>query len=211
MQVAQRIAGYSLAEADNLRKATRQEEPRRSSPRSGRSSWPAATRNGYGAAFGEQMFDVIEPFADYSFNKTPLLRLRLRLLPDGLPEGPPPGRVPGRPPHLGEGRQGQDGRLPQRVPGARHPRPRARRQRRPRATSSAKDGADPLRHVGRPQRRRGPRGPHRGRAGGERAVRLASTTSATGSNPTVLNKRALESLIKAGRLRLASATPARAC
>jgi DNA polymerase-3 subunit alpha len=25
---------------------------------------------GYGAAFGEQMFDVIEPFADYSFNKS---------------------------------------------------------------------------------------------------------------------------------------------
>jgi DNA polymerase-3 subunit alpha len=69
MQVAQRMAGYSLAEADNLRKATGKKK--RELIARERSKFVAGCdRMGYGAAFGEQMFDVIEPFADYSFNKS---------------------------------------------------------------------------------------------------------------------------------------------
>src|SRR5260370_9632873 len=69
MQVAQRMAGYSLAEADNLRKATGKKN--RELIAKERSKFVAGCdRMGYGAAFGEQMFDVIEPFADYSFNKS---------------------------------------------------------------------------------------------------------------------------------------------
>ena len=41
-----------------------------SSPRSARSSSTAASRSGHDREFGEQMFDTIEPFADYSFNKS---------------------------------------------------------------------------------------------------------------------------------------------
>jgi DNA polymerase-3 subunit alpha len=69
MQVAQRMAGYSLAEADNLRKATGKKN--RELIAKERSKFVAGCdRMGYGAAFGEQMFDIIEPFADYSFNKS---------------------------------------------------------------------------------------------------------------------------------------------
>ena len=69
MQVAQRMAGYSLAEADNLRKATGKKK--RELIAKERSKFVAGCETaGYGAAFGEQMFDVIEPFADYSFNKS---------------------------------------------------------------------------------------------------------------------------------------------
>jgi len=69
MQVAQRMAGYSLAEADNLRKATGKKN--RELIAKERTKFVAGCdAAGYGAAFGEQMFDVIEPFADYSFNKS---------------------------------------------------------------------------------------------------------------------------------------------
>ena len=41
-----------------------------SSPRSARSSSPARDATGYGAAIGTALFDIIEPFADYAFNKS---------------------------------------------------------------------------------------------------------------------------------------------
>src|SRR2546421_11642674 len=69
MPVAQRLAGYSWEEADTLRKATGKKK--RALIAKERTKFVAGCeRNGYGAAFGEQMFDVIEPFADYSFNKS---------------------------------------------------------------------------------------------------------------------------------------------
>jgi DNA polymerase-3 subunit alpha len=69
MLVAQRLAGYSLEEADNLRKATGKKK--RELIAQERSKFVAGCeRSGYGAAFGEQMFAIIEPFADYSFNKS---------------------------------------------------------------------------------------------------------------------------------------------
>ena len=69
MRVAQKFAGYSLAEADNLRKAMGKKSAR-SWPRSGRRSRPAPNATGYGQALGKQLFDVIEKFADYAFNKS---------------------------------------------------------------------------------------------------------------------------------------------
>ena len=70
MRVAQKFAGYSLAEADNLRKAAgkkireliakERDEVRRRLRRA-----RATARE-----FGKQLFDIIEPFADYSFNKS---------------------------------------------------------------------------------------------------------------------------------------------
>ena len=69
MRVAQRFAGYSLEEADNLRKACGKKirevmEVEREKFESG------CEANGYGRALGKQLFDVIEPFADYAFNKS---------------------------------------------------------------------------------------------------------------------------------------------
>ncbi|MFM8305294.1 MAG: DNA polymerase III subunit alpha, partial [Actinomycetota bacterium] len=69
MRVAQRLAGYSLEEADNLRKATGKKI--REVIAKERSRFvEGCTEQGYGREFGEQIFDTIEPFADYSFNKS---------------------------------------------------------------------------------------------------------------------------------------------
>jgi DNA polymerase-3 subunit alpha len=69
MLVAQRLAGYTLEEADNLRKATGKKK--RDLIAKERSKFVAGCHaNGYGREFGESMFGIIEPFADYSFNKS---------------------------------------------------------------------------------------------------------------------------------------------
>ncbi|MGH9296187.1 MAG: DNA polymerase III subunit alpha, partial [Acidimicrobiales bacterium] len=68
MRVAQRFAGYSLEEADNLRKACGKKD--RVLIAAEREKFVAGcAREGYGEALGTKLFDVIEPFADYAFNK----------------------------------------------------------------------------------------------------------------------------------------------
>src|SRR5207248_1350648 len=69
MRVAQRLAGYTLEEADNLRKATGKKI--RAQMAQERNKFVAGcVAQGHLAEFGEQIFDTIEPFADYSFNKS---------------------------------------------------------------------------------------------------------------------------------------------
>jgi DNA polymerase-3 subunit alpha len=69
MRVAQHLAGYTLAEADDLRKATGKKS--RELIAAHREKFAeGCEKNGYGIAFGHEMFDIIEPFADYSFNKS---------------------------------------------------------------------------------------------------------------------------------------------
>ena len=69
MRVAQKIAGYSLAEADLLRKAMGKKS--REVIATERAKFiEAAERTGYGAKLGKRLFDIIEPFADYAFNKS---------------------------------------------------------------------------------------------------------------------------------------------
>ena len=69
MRVAQRLAGYTLEEADNLRKATGKKI--RELITSERSKFvEGCVSQGHDRAFGERIFDTIEPFADYSFNKS---------------------------------------------------------------------------------------------------------------------------------------------
>jgi len=69
MRVAQRFAGYSLAEADNLRKACGKKV--RELMAKERAGFEAGCeRTGYGRDLGQQLFDVIERFADYAFNKS---------------------------------------------------------------------------------------------------------------------------------------------
>src|SRR5206468_4881398 len=67
--VSQKLAGYTLEEADNLRKATGKKiraliEKERSKFVEG------CLANGHTKEFAEAYFDTIEPFADYSFNKS---------------------------------------------------------------------------------------------------------------------------------------------
>jgi DNA polymerase-3 subunit alpha len=69
MRVAQRIAGYSLEEADNLRKACGKKI--RSLIAAEREKFVAGcVERGYGAELGTALFDIIEPFADYAFGRS---------------------------------------------------------------------------------------------------------------------------------------------
>ena len=69
MRVAQKFAGYSLAEADNLRKAMGK-KVREVMAKARDGFEEGCERTGYGRALGKQLFDVIEKFADYAFNKS---------------------------------------------------------------------------------------------------------------------------------------------
>ncbi len=69
MRIAQRFAGYSLAEADNLRKACGKKD--RVLIQKEREKFVIGCEtHGYGAELGTKWFDIIEPFADYAFNKS---------------------------------------------------------------------------------------------------------------------------------------------
>ncbi|MHB8263925.1 MAG: DNA polymerase III subunit alpha [Acidimicrobiales bacterium] len=69
MRVAQRFAGYSLEEADNLRKACGKKD--RDMIARERNKFVSGCReSGYTEKLGTQLFDIIEPFADYAFNKS---------------------------------------------------------------------------------------------------------------------------------------------
>ncbi len=69
MRVAQRFAGYSLQEADNLRKACGKKI--REMIALEREKFVAGCEStGYGREVGTALFDIIEPFADYAFNKS---------------------------------------------------------------------------------------------------------------------------------------------
>ena len=69
MRVAQKFAGYSLAEADNLRKACGKKI--RALMAQERERFVAGCdQTGYGTDLGNELFGVIEQFADYAFNKS---------------------------------------------------------------------------------------------------------------------------------------------
>ncbi|HUA95804.1 MAG TPA: DNA polymerase III subunit alpha, partial [Acidimicrobiales bacterium] len=69
MRVAERFAGYSLEEGDNLRKACGKKT--RALIAAERQKFVAGcVAQGYGEELGTKLFDIIEPFADYAFNKS---------------------------------------------------------------------------------------------------------------------------------------------
>ena len=69
MRVAQRFAGYSLAEADSLRKAMGKKI--RSAMAAEEEKFVAGVvANGYEEGLGTELFKIIEQFADYAFNKS---------------------------------------------------------------------------------------------------------------------------------------------
>lgn len=69
MRVAQKFAGYSLADADNLRKACGK-KVRELIQKEREKFVEGCDTAGYGREIGSALFDVIEPFADYAFNKS---------------------------------------------------------------------------------------------------------------------------------------------
>jgi DNA polymerase III subunit alpha len=69
MRIAQKFAGYSLADADNLRKACGK-KVRELIQKEREKFVEGCESQGYGRDLGSEWFDIIEPFADYAFNKS---------------------------------------------------------------------------------------------------------------------------------------------
>ena len=203
----------------------RQEDPRADRARSARSSSPAASATGYGADLGTSWFDIIEPFADYAFNKSHAYGYGLVAYQTAYLKANYPieylaclltsvkANLDKAAVYLAECRSHGHCRCwcPTSTVSA------VGLRRRGRSTLDGAPpaaGVDPVRAVGGAQRRRGPRRPDRRASATRTDPSPTSTTSATGSTSNVLNKRTIESLIKAGGLRLAGSPapgPARRC
>ena len=127
MRVAQRFSGYSLEEADNLRKACGKKN--RELIAAERVKFIAGCV-GPGLRGGARQAAVRHHRAlcRLRLQQVPLVRLRPRGLSDGMVEGELRRRVPGRTAVLGEGRQGPQCRLPGRVPQPRDRGPGAGRE-----------------------------------------------------------------------------------
>jgi DNA polymerase-3 subunit alpha len=69
MRVAQKFAGYSLAQADNLRKACGKKS-REVMAKEREAFIGGVEATGYEASLGTGLFKIIEQFADYAFNKS---------------------------------------------------------------------------------------------------------------------------------------------
>jgi DNA polymerase-3 subunit alpha len=69
MRIAQKFAGYSLEEADNLRKACGK-KIREKMAEEREKFIEGCVATGYGEDVGNEWWAVIEPFADYAFNKS---------------------------------------------------------------------------------------------------------------------------------------------
>ena len=69
MRLAQKFAGYSLADADSLRKAAGK-KVREVMAKEREKFVQGCIESGYGEEVGTKWFDMIEPFADYAFNKS---------------------------------------------------------------------------------------------------------------------------------------------
>jgi DNA polymerase-3 subunit alpha len=69
LQIAQKVAGFSLGEADMLRRAIGKKK--RSEMEAQKAKFLSGiTDCGYQESFGKQLWDLIEGFADYAFNKS---------------------------------------------------------------------------------------------------------------------------------------------
>ena len=127
MRVAQKFAGYTLAEADNLRKACGKKD--RALIQAEREKFVAGcVTEGYGDGLGTALFDIIEPFADYAFNKSHSYGYGFIAYQTAWLKAHYPVEYLASLLTSGQGQQGQDRHLPRRVPVARHRGTRPRRQ-----------------------------------------------------------------------------------
>lgn len=69
MRIAQKFAGYSLEDADSLRKACGK-KIREVMKKEEEKFVKGCMQEGYGEKLGKQWWEIIEPFADYAFNKS---------------------------------------------------------------------------------------------------------------------------------------------
>ncbi len=109
MQMAQIIGGYSLGGADLLRRAMGKKKAEEMATHRALFREGAA-KNGLDSAKADEIFDLMEKFAGYGFNKSHAGRLRAARLPDRVAQGAPSGRIHGGEyePRHGRHRQGED-------------------------------------------------------------------------------------------------------
>ena len=127
MQIANRLAGYSLGEADLLRRAMGKKKAEEMAAQRARFVEGAA-RARLPAQEGREDLRPDGAVRRLRLQQVALGRLRLPGLPDRLPEGPLSGRVHGRAADLGNRQHRQGGEVHQRVPRDGHQGPAARRQ-----------------------------------------------------------------------------------
>ena len=195
MKIASTLAGFTLGEADILRKAMGKKKADVMATQMDKFLKGCAAR-GVPEKKAKKIWDHMEQFAGYGFNKSALRGLRLARLPDRLPEGQLPGVLHGRAADLGARQHRQDGGVHRRVPRDGHPRAAARRE--PVGHLLHRGGQ---RHSLRPGRHQ-ERG--RGRGGGDpaRARRAGPFRSLFDFCERVdlraVNRRVVESFVKSG-------------
>ena len=150
MQIAQALAGYSLGDADHLRRAMGKKKAEEMAQ--GARALPRGRASSTGIGRGKRrttIFDQMETFAAYGFNKTHSAAYALITVPDGVPEGALPASS-SSPALLSleAGDTDKDVQEHRRVPRARHPGAAARREREPRrlhrrATKASASGSAP--------------------------------------------------------------------
>ena len=170
MRVAQKFAGYNLAEADNLRKACGKKI--REMMAKERDAFEAGVvKTGLRRAARQAAVRHHREVRRLRVRQEPFVRLRPRHVSDGVPEGALPGRVPGLSAHERQEQPRQGGDLPRRLPIDGHQGAAARRQPvgqqlrravgRPRCPTTSRcrrqSRRDHVRAVGGAQRGRGPR------------------------------------------------------
>ncbi len=125
LQVAEVMAGYSMAEAENLRRAMGKKIP--AVMRAEEEKFVAGcTARGHSEALGETTVRADRALRRLRVQPGPCRLLRAHRIPDGVAQGALPRRVHGGDAHRHQEGQGPDGGVPQRVPrhGCAGPHPR---------------------------------------------------------------------------------------
>ena len=128
MAIAQKLAGYSLGQADLLRRAMGKKKKEELDKQFEAFS-AGMTERGYSMAAVKTLWDILLPFSDYAFNKAHSAAYGLVSYWTAYLKANYPAEYMAAAPDVRQGRQGQDGDLPQRVPPDEDPGAAARRQR----------------------------------------------------------------------------------
>ena len=119
MQIAQVLSGYSLGEADMLRRAMGKKIKAEMDAQRARFV-DGAVERGTARPKADEIFDLLAKFADYGFNKSHAAAYALIAYWTGLVQGEPPGRIPRRLHDPRQGQYRQARRIPRRGAAARH-------------------------------------------------------------------------------------------
>ena len=116
MQISNRIAGYSLGDADLLRRAMGKKKIEEMAKQRERFIKGALER-GFPQKKVEKIFDLMEQFAGYGFNKSHSAAYAYLAFVTAYLKAPLPGGLHGGAAHLGNRQHGQGREVHQRMPG----------------------------------------------------------------------------------------------